>query len=161
MRRFWPRDARRVVGQGPSLRIECRIPGADCNPYLAIAALLACGRAGLDQQIDAPPPFVGDMYGAESLTPLPRSLRDAVDAFGASAIEFQLVYDDRGKNFDDRAMNKSAICIGILRTFKAEGIEFAYPTQTTFTAAPDGTMVMPYAAVQPVAPVELPEGKLA
>ena len=105
---------------------------------------------------------MGEIVG-EVLKPLKgvRLVRCAVNAFGASAIEFQLVYDDRGKNFDDRAMNKSAICIGILRTFKAEGIEFAYPTQTTFTAAPDGTMVMPYAAVQPVAPVELPEGKLA
>jgi len=40
------------------------------------------------------------------------------------------------------------------KRFAAEGIDFAYPTQTTFTAAPDGTMVMPYATVQPVVPVE-------
>ena len=45
----WSQDNRtagfRVVGEGPSLRIECRIPGADCNPYLAFATML---RAGLD-----------------------------------------------------------------------------------------------------------------
>ena len=41
---------------------------------------------------------------------------------------------------DTRALNRSTICIGLLRTFKEQGIEFAYPTQTTFTAAPDGTM---------------------
>jgi small-conductance mechanosensitive channel len=86
-------------------------------------------------------------------------VRCAVNGFGASSIDFQLVYDDRGKNFDARALNKSAICIGILRAFKAEGLEFAYPTQTTFTAAPDGTMIMPYASVQPVVALAPDDGK--
>ena len=84
----WSYDNRtagfRLVGHDQSLRIECRIPGADCNPYLALAALAACGRAGIEQQIDPPPPFVGDVYRAESLPTLPRSLREATDAFEAS-----------------------------------------------------------------------------
>jgi glutamine synthetase len=84
----WSYDNRtagfRLVGNGDSLRIECRIPGADCNPYLALAALVACGAAGIEQQLEAPPPFVGDAYVAESLAPLPRSLRDAIDNFEAS-----------------------------------------------------------------------------
>ena len=84
----WSYDNRtagfRLVGHDQSLRIECRIPGADCNPYLALAALLACGRAGIEQRIDPPPPFVGDAYAAERSPPLPRSLRDAIDAFEAS-----------------------------------------------------------------------------
>jgi small-conductance mechanosensitive channel len=80
-----------------------------------------------------------------------RMVRCTVNQFGASSIDFNLVYDDRNSEFDGRAQNKSAICIGILRTFKAEGIEFAYPTQTTFTAAPDGTLVMPYGTA-PAAP---------
>ena len=70
--------------------------------------------------------------------------------FGQSAIDFSLVYDDVSKDFDTRALNRSAICIGILKAFRAEKIEFAYPTQTTFTAAPDGRMIMPYPAVMPV-----------
>ena len=74
-----------------------------------------------------------------------RFVRCAIGGFGPSSIDFQLVYDDVGKDFDTRALNRSAICIGILKVFKAEGISFAYPTQTTFTAAPDGTMVMPWA----------------
>jgi glutamine synthetase len=85
----WSYDNRtagfRLVGRGESLRIECRIPGADCNPYLALAALTACGRAGIDQQLEPPPPFLGDAYVADSLVRLPRSLRDAIDAFEASA----------------------------------------------------------------------------
>jgi small-conductance mechanosensitive channel len=87
-----------------------------------------------------------------------KMVRCAVTGFGASAIDFQLVYDDRGKSFDSRALNKSEICINILRIFNEKGIGFAYPTQTTFTAAPDGTMIMPYAQVQPVMPVE-PQAK--
>lgn len=73
-----------------------------------------------------------------------RMVRCAVSGFGPSSIDFNLVYDDRSRDFDARALNKSAICIAILRTFKEQGIQFAYPTQTTFTAAPDGTLVMPY-----------------
>ena len=85
-----------------------------------------------------------------------RFVRCAVRGFGASSIDFELVYDDRGRDIDARSANRSAICIGIIRAFAAEKIEFAYPTQTTFTAAPDGTMIMPYASVQPVMPVEEP-----
>ena len=55
----WSRDNRtagfRVVGAGPSLRIENRIPGADCNPYLAFAASIAAGVAGIEHDLDPPP----------------------------------------------------------------------------------------------------------
>ncbi|HEU5481672.1 MAG TPA: mechanosensitive ion channel domain-containing protein [Sphingomicrobium sp.] len=87
----------------------------------------------------------------EALKPLKgvRLVRCTVRGFGPSSIEIDLVYDDHGRDFDTRARNRSDICIGIARIFAREKIEFAYPTQTTFTAAPDGTMVMPYAQVQP------------
>ncbi len=82
--------------------------------------------------------------------------------FGNSSIDIELVYDDRSNDPDILAKHKSAIIIGIMRIFKREGIMFAYPTQTTFTSAPDGTMVMPYAAVQPVValPAETPQKTL-
>ena len=64
----WCRDNRtagfRVVGSGPSLRIECRMPGADCNPYLAYAAALASGLDGIAKKIEPPPVFEGDVYVA-------------------------------------------------------------------------------------------------
>lgn len=72
-------------------------------------------------------------------------VRCGATAFGPSAIECELVYDDRSRDPDTLARHKSAIIIGVKRIFEREGIQFAYPTQTTFTAAPDGTMVMPYA----------------
>jgi glutamine synthetase len=84
----WSHDNRtagvRVVGRGPSLRIECRIPGADCNPYLTLAGLLASGLDGVVNRTDAPQPFVGDVYAARDLPHVPRSLAEATDLFEAS-----------------------------------------------------------------------------
>jgi small-conductance mechanosensitive channel len=48
------------------------------------------------------------------------------------------------ENYDEVFEARSKVCIDILQRFNAEGIEFAYPTQTSFTAAPDGTLIMPY-----------------
>jgi glutamine synthetase len=86
----WSYDNRtagfRVVGAGPSLRIECRIPGADCNPYLAFAAALASGLEGIAKRLEPPPLFEGDMYAAQHLPAVPRTLRDAIDLFATSSL---------------------------------------------------------------------------
>ncbi len=83
-----------------------------------------------------------------------RLIRSGATAFGPSSIDCEIVYDDKTVDADAIARHKSAIILGVMRVFDREKIDFAYPTQTTFTAAPDGTMIMPYAQVQPVAPVE-------
>jgi glutamine synthetase len=84
----WSYDNRtagfRVVGADHSLRIECRIPGADCNPYLAFAASLAAGLDGVARRLHPPPHFAGDMYAAGSLPHVPQSLREATDLFSRS-----------------------------------------------------------------------------
>jgi glutamine synthetase len=84
----WSYDNRtagfRVVGEGPSLRIECRIPGADCNPYLAFAASLASGLDGVRNRIEPPECFTGDIYAARHLPRVPYTLRDATDSFASS-----------------------------------------------------------------------------
>jgi len=84
----WCRDNRtagfRIVGNGPSLRIECRIPGADCNPYLAYAAALASGLEGIAEKREPPPIFEGDVYAAEELEHVPRTLAEATDNFAGS-----------------------------------------------------------------------------
>jgi glutamine synthetase len=86
----WSYDNRtagfRIVGQGPSLRIECRIPGADANPYLAYAASLAAGLAGIRDRIEPPPAFEGDSYVARDLPRVPASLREATDLLAGSAM---------------------------------------------------------------------------
>ena len=86
----WSRDNRtagvRVGGAGPCLRIECRVPGADCNPYLAYAATLASGLAGIDQQLELPESFSGDVYHADALPRVPVSLEQAIPAFRDSPV---------------------------------------------------------------------------
>lgn len=81
----WSYDNRtagfRVVGKGQSLRIECRIPGADCNPYLAFAASLASGMDGLKNKIEPPECFVGDIYAAKHLPRVPYTLEEAAKNF--------------------------------------------------------------------------------
>src|SRR6185295_2307492 len=85
----WSYDNRtggfRVVGHDQSLRIECRIPGADANPYLAFAASLASGLDGIERELEPPPCFEGDLYAARELARVPGSLRDALEGFEASA----------------------------------------------------------------------------
>lgn len=85
----WSYDNRtagfRVVGKGNSLRIECRIPGADCNPYLAYAASLASGLDGIANKIEPPEIFEGDVYMAQDLPRVPYTLEHAVDIFEKSA----------------------------------------------------------------------------
>jgi glutamine synthetase len=86
----WSRDNRtagfRVVGEAQSLRIECRVPGADCNPYLVYAAALASGIEGIERRIEPPAAFEGDVYNARDVPKVPGTLREAVDAFAASAL---------------------------------------------------------------------------
>jgi len=84
----WSHDNRtagfRVVGSGKSLRIECRIPGADCHPYLAYAAALASGLDGIANRIEPPEMFDGDIYNAGHIQALPKTLREATASFSAS-----------------------------------------------------------------------------
>jgi glutamine synthetase len=68
----------RVCGEGQSLRIENRIPGADANPYLAYAATIAAGLHGIEQRLEPPPLYVGNAYEDARLPRVPGSLRDAV-----------------------------------------------------------------------------------
>lgn len=74
----------RIVGSGPSLRIESRIAGADVNPYLGYAAVLASGLEGIRKKIEPPAMFAGDVYAAADLPRVPVTFPDAIDAFAHS-----------------------------------------------------------------------------
>ena len=84
----WSYDNRtagfRVLGHGPSLRVECRVPGADANPYLAMAATLASGLDGIARKTAPPPRFEGDAYQAADLPSVASTLEEALDAFTGS-----------------------------------------------------------------------------
>ncbi|EQB31748.1 mechanosensitive ion channel family protein [Sphingobium ummariense] len=74
--------------------------------------------------------------------------------FGASSLDYELNFDVPDPDTHDYFQARHRIGLSIWKRFNAEGIEFAYPTQTSFTAAPDGRMIMPYPEVQPVRRVE-------
>jgi glutamine synthetase len=99
----WSRDNRtagfRVVGDGPNLRIECRIPGADVNPYLAFAASLASGLDGIARKIEPPTVFEGDVYAARNLPRVPYTLSEAVDQFESSAFVKEALGTDVAEHY--------------------------------------------------------------
>jgi glutamine synthetase len=85
----WGKDNRtcalRVVGHGPSLRVESRVPGGDVNPYLAMAAMIAAGLYGMDNELPLEEEYVGNAY--ESTGPrVPKTLYEARDLFGRSEV---------------------------------------------------------------------------
>jgi glutamine synthetase len=85
----WGNDNRtcalRVLGEGAARRVELRVPGADVNPYLSLAALIASGLHGIEQALELGPPVAGNAYVGD-LEPVPRTLRDARERFAASAV---------------------------------------------------------------------------
>ena len=84
----------RVVGHGSSLRSECRIPGADANPYLAFAALIAAGLDGIEREMELAPMFEGNLYAAEGLPQVPRTLGEAIGEAERSAFLRKAFGDD-------------------------------------------------------------------
>jgi glutamine synthetase len=99
----WSYDNRtagfRIVGTGSSLRIECRIPGADANPYLAFAAMLASGLDGIENRIEPPAIFEGDVYAASNLEHMPRTLYEAIDVFEGSDFVRKAFGDDVAEHY--------------------------------------------------------------
>ncbi len=98
-RAIWSRDNRtagfRLCAEGGNgIRIECRIGGADLNPYLAFAALIAAGLAGIDEKLELAKPFEGDAYHGEELPEVAKTLRDATAAMRASKMLRQAFGDE-------------------------------------------------------------------
>ncbi|WP_342643527.1 glutamine synthetase family protein [Rhodoligotrophos ferricapiens] len=98
-RAIWSRDNRtagfRLCGEHTKgIRCECRIGGADLNPYLAFAAMLAAGQAGIDEKLALEPDYVGDAYTGANLREIPKTLRDAVAALDGSEMLRKAFGDD-------------------------------------------------------------------
>jgi glutamine synthetase len=93
--------ALRLVGHGPSLRPENRVPGGDVNPYLAVAAMIAAGLNGIERELPLEPEFAGNAYADDSVR-VPHTLRDALElwesselaaaAFGAEVVDHYANY---------------------------------------------------------------------
>ncbi len=93
----WGRDNRtcslRVVGHGPSLRVENRIPGGDVNPYLAVSAMIAAGLHGLDNELSLEDEFAGNAYETDK-PHVPTSLKEARELFAASDVAREAFGDE-------------------------------------------------------------------
>ncbi|MBA3488845.1 MAG: glutamine synthetase, partial [Longispora sp.] len=104
----WGRDNRtcalRVVGHGENLRVENRVPGADVNPYLALAAMVAGARHGLRESLPAKPEFTGNAYDSDAPT-VPRTLGEALIEWQSS----ELVTDAFGSDVVDHYANAARV----------------------------------------------------
>ena len=93
----WGHDNRtcgfRIVGRGPALRTETRIPGGDVNPYLSLAALLAAGLYGIEHELQLPPPLEGNAYESDAER-FPHSLREAIEALEEGTMARAALGDD-------------------------------------------------------------------
>lgn len=87
------------------------------------------------------PDIVAEIVKAERIC---RLVRCGMIGLGASSLDYEVQFDAFSPDYEDIFATNHRILIAMIRRFNEEGIEFAYPTQTTFTAAPDGRMVMPY-----------------
>ncbi len=104
----WGKDNRtcsmRVVGHGEGLRVENRLPGADVNPYLALAAMIAAGLHGIDEELELEPAFEGNAYESDKPR-VPHTLRDARDLFAGSA----LAREAFGQDVVDHYLNRARV----------------------------------------------------
>jgi len=120
----------RVVGHGPSFRLESRIPGGDVNPYLAYAATIAAGLHGIEHGIAPPPRFDGNAYAAEELARVPSSLAEACDALATSKV----AADAFGTDVHDHLLNTARQELARNNLSLVEiALEFGFGSQANFT----------------------------
>jgi glutamine synthetase len=102
----WGRDNRscalRLVGHGPSLRLENRVPGGDVNPYLATAALIASGLHGIENELELEPALQGNAYESDAAR-VPSTLRDALELWEGSALARKVFGDEVVEHYANMA----------------------------------------------------------
>lgn len=103
-----------------------------------------------DEKADAIPALLKEIVEAQGHI----FVNAGLVSFGASSLDFELDFDVPHPDQYDYFRARHNVGLAIWKRFKAEGVEFAYPTQTSFTAAPDGRTIMPYAEVMPVMRVD-------
>ncbi|MFB7370598.1 glutamine synthetase family protein [Streptomyces sp. NPDC056222] len=100
--------ALRLVGHGPSLRVENRLPGGDVNPYLAVAALIAAGLDGIDRALPLEPVHEGNAYTAVDAPHAPRDLREALELWENSALATRVFGPDVVAHYANHARQELA-----------------------------------------------------
>jgi glutamine synthetase len=104
--------ALRLVGHGPSLRVECRVPGADVNPYLALAALVHAAADGVARKLTLPPPVTGNAYALTEVPRVPATLEEALGLWTSST----LAREAFGKEVVDHYANMALVEIAAYRS---------------------------------------------
>ncbi|HYM67747.1 MAG TPA: glutamine synthetase family protein [Patescibacteria group bacterium] len=119
----WGHDNRtcgfRIVGHGQHVRAESRIPGADANPYLAFAALLAAGLRGIEEKLELPPEFKGNAYES-NVQRFPHALRDAISALENGKMARQAFGDDVVEHYLNYARTEQALFDKVVTNYERE-----------------------------------------
>ena len=105
-----------------------------------------------DEQADAVPAMLKEIVEAHGM----HFVNAGLVRFGASSLDYELNFDVPDPDRHDYFQSRHRVGLAIWKRFKREGIEFAYPTQTSFTAAPDGRTIMPYPEPREEADAEAP-----
>ncbi len=117
----WGHDNRtcgfRIVGHGGSVRAETRIPGADANPYLCFAALLAAGLDGVERELELPPPLEGNAYESDAPR-FPHSLREAIDALESGTLARAALGDDVVDHYLTYAKTEQRLYDGVVTDYE-------------------------------------------
>ena len=119
----WGHDNRtcgfRVVGQDSSVRVETRIPGADTNPYLAFAALLAAGLYGIENELELPPPLEGNAYVSDAPR-FPSTLREAIERLEKSAMAREALGEDVVEHYLNYARTEQRLFDEVVTCYERE-----------------------------------------
>ena len=119
----WGNDNRtcgfRVVGQESARRAETRIPGADVNPYLAFAALIAAGLHGVDQGLELGPPLEGNAYVSDAER-FPSTLRDAIAALESGSVARAALGDDVVDHYLNYARTEQRLFDAVVTCYERE-----------------------------------------
>ena len=119
----WAYDNRtcgfRVVGHGSSLRPETRIPGADANPYLAFAALLAAGPHGIEQKLELGPAFEGNAYESD-VERFPHTMREAIDRLEGGTVARSLLGDEVIDHYMNYARTEQELFDSVVTDYERE-----------------------------------------
>jgi glutamine synthetase len=119
----WAHDNRtcgfRIVGHGSSLRPETRIPGADANPYLAFAALLASGLYGIEQKLELGPPLEGNAYESDAKR-FPHALRDAIGELERGTVARKLLGDEVVDHYLNYARTEQELFDKVVTNYERE-----------------------------------------
>src|SRR5438874_605870 len=119
----WGHDNRtcgfRIVGHGPSQRVETRIPGGDVNPYLAFAALIAAGLYGVEAGLELPPALEGNAYESDAER-FPHSLREAIAALEQGTMARQALGDDVVDHYLNYARTEQELFDNVVTSYERE-----------------------------------------